>query len=73
MFRLAFRYLFPWLLARFIKRMANRMQQQTYQGQRNQSQQEKVKVSIIKEEEPKIDPGIGEYIDFEEIKDNEKP
>lgn len=49
------------------------MQQQAYQGQNNQSHDEKVKVSYIREDEPKIDPNIGEYIDFEEIKDNEKP
>ncbi|MDO8897203.1 MAG: DUF4834 family protein [Bacteroidales bacterium] len=73
MFRLAFRYLFPWLIARYVKKMANRMQQQAYQGQNNQSQDEKVKVSYIREDEPKIDPDIGEYIDFEDIKDNEKP
>lgn len=73
LFRLAFRYLFPWLIARFVKRMANKMQQQAYQGQENYAQDEKVKVSYIKEDEPKIDPDIGEYIDFEEIKDNEKP
>ncbi len=72
-FRLAFRYLFPWLIARYVKKMANRMQQQAYQGQNNQSQDEKVKVSYIREDEPKIDPNIGEYIDFEDLKDNEKP
>jgi hypothetical protein len=72
-FRLAFRYLFPWLIARFVKKMANKMQQQAYQGQNNQRHDEKVKVSYIREEEPKIDPNIGEYIDFEDIKDNEKP
>ncbi|MDP2237598.1 MAG: DUF4834 family protein [Bacteroidales bacterium] len=72
-FRLAFRYLFPWLIARYVKKMANRMQQQAYHGKNNQSQDEKVKVSYIREDEPKIDPDIGEYIDFEDIKDNEKP
>ena len=71
--RLAFRYLLPWLIARLMKRMANRMQQNSNSYQNPQSNDGRIKVDKIPKNEPKIDPEIGEYIDFEEINDNENP
>ena len=53
--------------------MANRMQQNSNSYQNPQSNDGRIKVDKIPKNEPKIDPEIGEYIDFEEINDNENP
>lgn len=65
---LAFRYLFPWLLGRFVNRMARKMQEQSQSYQQSTTQQSDINISP-NSKSTKLDPDIGEYIDFEEIKD----
>lgn len=68
--RLVLRYLVPFLLARFVNRMQNRMS--GFDQKDNPPQQEgEVKVKFTPKDSPKSDPKVGEYIDFEEIKDND--
>ncbi|NOU47417.1 MAG: hypothetical protein HOO86_10185 [Bacteroidales bacterium] len=70
--RLILRYLVPFLLARFVKRMQNKMS--GFDQTVNTPQQEgEVKVNFTPKEQTKSKSGIGEYIDFEEINDNNKP
>ncbi len=72
--RLIFRYAFPWLLARFIRKMAGNMQQQAYRQQGTSPRDEgKVFVNTEDVNQQKIDPEIGEYVDFEDIKEPKKP
>lgn len=69
--RLVFRYLVPWLLARFIRKVAGNMQQQANQYTAPKPEGT-VYVNTEQAEKPKIDPEIGEYIDFEDIKESDK-
>lgn len=62
--RLAFIYLFPWLIKRWMKRMAKRMEQQ-----RQQYQQYSEPSASSQDSRSKLDD-VGEYVDFEEIKDD---
>lgn len=68
---LAFRYLFPWLISRFVHRMARKMEQQSQTYYSTKKSQQDVNISPNRKES-KLDPDIGEYVDFEEIKDNKK-
>lgn len=71
-FQLAFRYIVPWFVARFIRKMAERMQNNSTQSYGDQAGKEKdIRIKFNKKQEPVIDPEVGEYIDFEEIKENE--
>ncbi len=71
-FRLILRYLVPFLLVRFVKRMQSRMP--GFEQTQHQPQHEgEVKVKYTPKEPAKSDSNIGEYIDFEEINDNNKP
>lgn len=71
--RLAFRYLVPWIMTRTIRKMADRMKQDPYSNQNQSKKEGEVSIRIPSEDEPKIDPNIGEYVDFEDIKENKKP
>lgn len=63
--RLVVIYVFPWLLARWMKRMVRRMEQQQQQSQDSFSTSSHPKSKLN---------DVGEYVDFEEIKDNkDKP
>jgi hypothetical protein len=63
--RLGARYLLPWLLRRFVKKMTERMS-----GTIKKEGEVSVKYNPV--ESPRIDPNEGEYVDFEEIKDTDK-
>lgn len=71
--RLSLRFLFPWLMRRFIQKMAGKMSQQpstnAYTGRKNEGD---IYVKTEMDDKPKIDPDIGEYIDFEDIKNTDK-
>lgn len=70
--KLIVRYLFPFLLVRFINRMQNKMG--GFQSHTDNSSREgEVKVKYNPESNPKSNNDLGEYIDFEEVKDNQKP
>lgn len=69
--RLIFRYLVPFLLVRFVKKMQSRMQGFDQTGNPQQKEGE-VKVEFTPTESSKSDSNIGEYVDFEEINDNTK-
>ena len=70
LFRLFFRYGLPWLLGRYIRKMQDRMGRP--QQSKNESNDNEIKVKMSVNEQPKVDPDIGEYVDFEEIKENNK-
>ncbi|MBK9292674.1 MAG: DUF4834 domain-containing protein [Bacteroidetes bacterium] len=63
--RLGFTYLLPWLLRRWIKRMARHMEQQQQYHQNQTSDFNPPQ----KNKSGKLDD-VGEYVDFEEIKDD---
>ncbi|HMM11978.1 MAG TPA: hypothetical protein PKE03_07790 [Bacteroidales bacterium] len=60
--RLMFLYLFPWLVRRWMKRVVKRMEQQQNEHQAEPS-------SPNTSTRSKLDD-LGEYVDFEEIKDD---
>ncbi len=65
--RLFFRYVLPWWLKRFVDKQQQKFNQQ-YNDQNTRNEGE---TYIRKEpEEGKVNPDVGEYIDFEEIDDN---
>ena len=70
-FKLFLRYGLPWLLARYFRKMQRNMGQSP---QNNSHQQEgEVKVKYKENAHTRVDPDIGEYVDFEEINDNNPP
>ena len=60
-------------MRRFIQKMAGKMSQQpptnAYTGRKNEGD---IYVKTEMDDKPKIDPDIGEYIDFEDIKNTDK-
>ena len=68
--QMVFRYLVPWFIRRFIKKMHRQMQKQSRQDFTGKSNK-KVTIQYERNNESTIDPEIGEYVDFEEIKNNE--
>ena len=72
-FRLIFRYLVPFLLVRFVKKMQNNMTGGFTQPTDKPQQEGEIKVKYTPKEPAKSDSNIGEYIDYEEINDNNKP
>lgn len=74
-FRIFASYLAPWLLKLFIRRIQNRFFEQNPDANPNVRQQ-KGKVTIHrmnKEKENEIPPDLGDYIDYEEVKNNQTP
>ncbi len=71
LFKLFFRYGLPWLLSRYIKKMQQKMHAQ--QQPKQETKEGEVKVKMPGQDHPRVDPNIGEYVDFEEIKENNKP
>lgn len=71
LFRLFFRYGMPWLLSRYFRKMQEKMRD-THQAKKETKHGE-VKVKMSGNDQPRVDPNIGEYVDFEEVKDNNKP
>lgn len=71
-FKLTLRYAVPWLVKRYIRKMQRNMDGF---GQRQPGPKGKdgLKVEASGKDESRIDPEAGEYVDFEEIKDNNKP
>jgi len=67
-FRLAFRYLMPWLLKRFFNKLQQNMS--NAQQQAKPRKEGEVNVNYTPVDSPRIDPNLGEYVDFEDIQDN---
>ncbi|MDA3943989.1 MAG: hypothetical protein PF694_10675 [Bacteroidetes bacterium] len=67
-FRLFLRYVLPWIIGRYIRKMQDKMGQS--QNKNNQQKEGEVKLNYKESEHSRVDPDIGEYVDFEEIKDN---
>ncbi len=66
--RLFFRYVLPWWLKRYVKKKQQEFNQQFYNNGQPKPEGE---TSIHKDsEDAKVNPEVGEYIDFEEIDDN---
>jgi len=67
--RLFFRYVLPWWLKRYVKKKQQQFNQQFYNGEEQSNSEGET--SINKDpEDAKVNPEVGEYIDFEEIDDN---
>ena len=66
--RLFFRYVLPWWLSRFMKKQQQKFNQQYYSDGRVYEDKE---VRINKESgKGAVNPDVGEYVDYEEIDDN---
>ena len=67
--RLALRYVFPWLLKRFVRKQQKRYENPSGFTNKSYGETEKGKVKIRKttKKKSKKDNGLGEYVDFEEI------
>ncbi len=70
--KLVLRYLVPWLVKRYINKV-NRNMEDFARRQSQQPGHAGMRVDKNKEKGPRLDPDIGEYVDFEEIKDKPKP
>ncbi|MCD4772868.1 MAG: hypothetical protein K8R41_05735 [Bacteroidales bacterium] len=67
-FRLFGRYIFPWLLKRFMKNIQNKYQQNTENTSAKKKKNGEVNIDHIpKDKKKREDDDFGEYIDFEEI------
>lgn len=71
--KLLFRILFPWLMKRLFIRMSSKMHEQTF-GKYDYSNHQQNKEGEVIVEQKKTDTksksdNLGEYIDFEEIKE----
>lgn len=66
LFRIIFKYVFPFFLVRWIKR-----RERKYNKMYNKPKKEgEINIEVIPEDhESTIDPDAGEYIDFEEVDD----
>lgn len=74
-FRLFAAYLGPWLVRRFLKRVQRKFYEQNPHFNQ-EPEYKKGKVSIHKTKDTKdndIPPDLGEYIDYEEVNNNQKP
>ncbi|MBU1371095.1 MAG: DUF4834 family protein [Bacteroidetes bacterium] len=67
-FRLFLRYVLPWIIGRYIRKMQDKMGQS--QNKNSRQKEGEVKLNYKESEHSRVDPDIGEYVDFEEIKDN---
>ena len=67
-FRLVGRYIFPWLLKRFMKNIQNKYQQNAEDTSTPKKQKGDININHIpKSKEKKDDDDFGEYVDFEDI------
>jgi hypothetical protein len=67
-FTLGIRYLLPWIVSRYIRRMQRNM----HNYSKKQQKDGEMNVKYTGQDDPRINPDAGEYVDFEEIKDNNK-
>jgi len=67
-FKLFFRYALPWLLKRFVQQQQEKYNRQ--QGYNSDNQEGDVTVKNKASKREKKDTGFGEYVDFEDINDN---
>ena len=63
--RLFFRYVLPWWLKRFVRK-----QQDKFNQQYNNPRPEGETYVRTEPEKGRVNPDVGEYIDFEELDDN---
>ncbi len=66
--RLFFRYVLPWWLRRFMKKKQEEFNRQYY-SQQNPSSEDGTYIHKDKSD-GQVNPDVGEYIDYEEIDDN---
>ena len=67
--KLFFRYVLPWWLARFVKKQQKKYERQFYNEEKiNGEEKIRYKNSDI---EGSVNPDVGEYVDFEEIDDEQ--
>lgn len=76
LFRLFFKYVVPWLIARYVKNLQRRMGEQLnrqtnqYENKSASETDDSVHVDYVPKEKPKTNSDIGEYIDFEDINES---
>lgn len=71
--KLSARYVAPYLLVKMVKKMqkkAEKANQSYYDKLKNEGE---VNIDFTSSQKSEIKPDTGEYIDYEEIKDNDKP
>ena len=67
--KLFFRYILPWWLTRFMHKQQRKYDEQFYTSRRiNDEEEIRIKKEAVQGD---INPDVGEYVDFEEIEDNE--
>ncbi len=66
-FKLIARYLFPWLLKRYMKNFQNKFHQNTDNTSAKKKKKGEVNIDHIPKDKKKKDDDFGEYVDFEEI------
>ena len=67
--KLFFRYVLPWWLARYMRKQQDRFRQGFYQ-ERKVNSDEKIRYSE-KSVQGAVNPDVGEYVDYEEIDDED--
>ena len=65
--KLFFRYVLPWWLSRFVKKQQKKYEQQFYSDDRNNDDEIRINKDKANGE---VNPDVGEYVDFEEVDDN---
>lgn len=71
LFKFVFKIIIPYFIAKKIKKMQKNMEQNF--GQQDSNFQDEIKVKYdTNSNKSKLDPNIGEYVDFEEIKETNK-
>ncbi|NOX84446.1 MAG: DUF4834 domain-containing protein [Chlorobi bacterium] len=68
--KLFFRYVVPWLLRRYVKKQQEKFGQNAWNE--NKPREGEVKIKRTARTKQKDDVGFGEYIDFEDVDDNDK-
>lgn len=72
LFYLGFRYVFPWLLKRYIRKTQEKFYGKSSQQGKSKKQKKEGEVNIDyvpEDEKKKKDSDLGEYVDYEEIED----
>jgi len=68
--KIFFRYVLPWLLKRYVKKQQEKFGQNAWKQE--EPKEGEVTIKKTMQTKPKDDNGFGEYIDFEEVNNEEQ-
>ena len=68
--KLFFRYVLPWLLKKYVKKQQEKFEQSGWSG--DEPKEGEVKIKRTVNTKPKNDSEFGEYIDFEDVNNEEQ-